>query len=137
MSSTDSNPTPVDPIGDAFPNQPLAAGLRELADFLDANPELPGVRAVAWISDFRYSAEDRARARPELAALAAALGDRATEIQTGSTVRIEGMFGPIVLHADANVHELAGDPKPAPAYDPIIPVSPSEDEAWRELETRR
>jgi hypothetical protein len=122
-------------------NLEMAKGLRELADLLEAHPGMPEVRALVWVSDYRYGDDAGARARLELTAVAEALGARASEDRQGDRVRIKGSFGPVDLHADATVSQLRGAPPDELAYEPIIardrmPVTPQEDEAWAEREAR-
>lgn len=108
------------------PNVDLVAGLRDLADFLEQHPSLPPVRATAWVPEHRWSEAARANARADLTAVAEALGERATEKQTRSSVIIEGAFGPIGLRAEAQIGDLRTVvPPPVPEYEPIIKREPA------------
>ncbi len=100
------------------PNAEVAAGLRDLAAFLDSHPELPAAR---WASVSLRAVNDRQPARETLELVARALGGRAAERRTyGGDVEIVGKFGPCALKASASVAELRL-PEPAPLeYEPII-----------------
>lgn len=106
------------PTPPAGPNTDVAAGLRELATFLEDHPELPGAR-FAFVS-LRANL-DRQPARQTLELIARALGEQATERRTLSGVEIAGEFGPCRLIASAATHELARNAPPIP-YEPIIPA---------------
>lgn len=108
----------VEPAG---PNVEVVAGLRDLASFLEAHPELPCAR---WASVSLRAIHDEHPARETLELVAGALGERAVErCGWGSDVEIAGEFGPCQLRASASVAELT-DPEPEPVkYEPIIPVS--------------
>lgn len=108
MSRTDSNP-----------NSALAGSLRELADWLEANPDLPDFRAY-----LRHNAFGE-EARETLNRVALALGDRAVESYTPSLreVTIRGEFGSrVCVTAGANPEDLGGVPAHmvTPQYPPII-----------------
>ena len=102
-------------------NLDVAQGLREVAEFLEAHPELP---AVEWaIVQVRYHVGAKSPARETLTALAEALGQRATESARRDEVSIDGRFaGDVRVTASANVSDLAGIP-PVPVrveYEPIL-----------------
>ena len=114
---------------DSLPDAPEGAnhdviqGLREVADWLEAHPEL--YRAAAMVMFHPYGNE----CRPVLTALADALGARATErVERGERVVIEGQFGERVrVIADGSLRYLGVLVQPpTPAYEPIIPVRLSE-----------
>lgn len=104
-------PTPAVQSG----NHEVAVGLRELAAFLDAHPELPHARYAAV--SLRHGSED-CRGRETLEQLAGVLGDRAVERELYGRVEIVGEFGPVTLRAAADIAELA-DVAPV-AYKPIL-----------------
>jgi hypothetical protein len=92
--------------------------LRDLADFIDAHPELPELRATAWVDQYLRPHRD---ARKELTAVANALGKAfAKEERHGSEVEISGKFGAVRLRAVAKVSELRDEPEPELDYEPII-----------------
>lgn len=95
----------------------IADGLREAADWLDSHPELETTYAFVSI---------QATGRADLEALAAALGDRATErVGYVDTVEISGRFGTdnpyggVNVCASLPVKVLAGEPV-KPKYTPIL-----------------
>lgn len=106
--------------GAANLNAGVIAGLREAADFLEANPGLPSFNGFlmyhAW----------GANSREELTAVARALGDSAEETATAHEVRIAGAFSGVKVHAYAQPAKLGASPVPRPVdYEPIIQPCPN------------
>jgi hypothetical protein len=98
-------------------NCDLARGLREVADWLSEHPELPKFHGFVNVSVWGEKARD------DLTAVAAALGNRASEsVDHYGDVRISADFGPVDVRASASPRYLGGVevPKPRPAYEPII-----------------
>jgi hypothetical protein len=116
-ASPDMSIMPDAPAG-ANRNISLTRSLRDLADFIDAHPELPELRAMAWVDQYLHPHRD---ARKELTAVANALGKAfAKEERHGSDVEISGRFGTVTLRAVAKVSELRDEPEPELDYEPII-----------------
>jgi len=89
----------------------IAQGLREVADWLEAHPEI----APRWAF---VSVE--ATEREHLETLAAGLGDLATESVSGQTVEIRGKFaGGVDVFGTLPLSKLAR--VPVPAYRSILP----------------
>lgn len=128
------SPTTVVPSDAGQANLELASALHDAAHWLEMHAaDVPKLNAFIYAPDFRFGDEATARARAELAAVAAALGHRAIEQQSGGNVRIEGKFGRVTVFAEARVSDLLDEPTPpAPPYRPIIPVTDAEEEAWGE-----
>ena len=105
---------------DENPNAETITGLRELADWLEAHPELPAVGASAHA---HIHSDD---AREVLTTMADALGDRAEErIDSIGYVAITGAFGPVTVNVYAKPELLGAKPRPEPAYEPIIVKRPA------------
>lgn len=101
--------------GAANLNAGVIAGLREVADFLEAHPSLP-----PFSGHVMYGAYGE-NAREELTAIAIALGDAAVETATPSEVRITAAFARAHLSAYASPTKLGASPAPRPVdYEPII-----------------
>lgn len=106
------------PVGLTEPTT-VADTMREVADWLDAHPEITARRAFVPIE---------ASSREDLEALAAALGDRARErLDSISGVEIDGRFGidsdafgQVRVFGQVSVHVLADEPV-KPQYRPILP----------------
>jgi hypothetical protein len=94
----------------------IAAGLREVADWLDAHPELKRLEM-----SFALVKLD-AKERDDLALLARALGDRATEkLVYGDEVRIGATFdGDVDVYAAVPVKKLNPTVPVVPKYRPIL-----------------
>ena len=104
------------------PNRDVIAGLREVADFLAAHPELPKACYALVSLRSQYDGWGTPPARETLTALAVALGDRATE-RGGGAPLIDGRFsGDVRVCAEAKVSELRDEPVAPVEYEPIIPV---------------
>lgn len=96
----------------------VAQSLRDVADWLDAHPEIAATHAFVPV---------RAATREDLETLARALGDRAAErMAYGDDVEIEGVFGGtpdrydgVRVYGQVPVAKLAGAPVP-PKYRPIL-----------------
>ena len=106
------------------PNADAIAALREIADVLEAHPELPPAGGHVSLRS-RYSSlnyDGDATPREVLTATAAALGDRAEERADADAVNVGVYIGPFRLFAEATIYELNGLPKPPkiPEYEPII-----------------
>src|SRR5205807_1235541 len=91
------------PEGVATKNLEIAHGLREIAHWLEAHPDLPDA-STGSVYFFTYGKE----ARAALTAVADALGDRAEESVAGSEVRIIASFGSARVHACASLKDLGG-----------------------------
>jgi hypothetical protein len=105
-------------------NLEVAAGLRNLAAFLEDHPELPSAR---WASVSLRAVRDGQPARQTLELIADALGEAASERRIlGGDVEIFGDFGPCRLRASASVQELADLPPDQMPYEPIIKPSGGE-----------
>lgn len=106
----------------------LADTLREVADWLDAHPEVAASNAHVWV---------RATERGDLEALARALGDRASEKASDRSVEIDGTFGAekswegVSVGGSLPIEKLVDAP-PVPQYEPIIPpkAEPAASDDW-------
>ncbi len=85
--------------GDLFARTQTVAGLRALADFLNAHPEIP-VREYGWeYTVFPRKGSDAAE-RAEIDRIAAALGETACdETSRGGHYRVSKTFGRIIYTA--------------------------------------
>lgn len=127
---------PVVPLDAGAANLELAESLREVAHWVELHAgDLPTLRASLAIAVFGE------RARDVLTAVGEALGDRAEEsVNDNGHIEVGGHFGPVHVYAWTTPSSLGGVevPRPVPAYDPVLapaadpPVTPQEDEAWRE-----
>lgn len=91
----------------------IVEGLREIADWLEANPDLTPTSTHVYIA---------AKDRRDLERLAAALGDKAEESQPSysTDVQICGRFaGYSRVYASVPLSKLTDAP-PVPEYTPII-----------------
>lgn len=96
----------------------LIAALREVADWLEAHPEIEP--AAGLISVYAWGSESR----EILTRLATALGHKANERTEGGRVYIEGHFGDhFRILGSAPVDALGGEAPPTPSYEPIIPAA--------------
>lgn len=108
----------IHPTPSGGSNAEVAAGLRELAAFLERHPELPAAR-FACVS--LRAARDGQPARETLELAASVLGARATEERLfAGDVSITAKFGPVALRASASIAELADTPPDQIPYQPII-----------------
>jgi hypothetical protein len=95
-------------------NAEVAAGLRELADWLEQHPELPAFTAT--IGAYPYGKD----ARPEMRTVADALGERAIETVNRDRVEIRArVMTRVAVYASTSLESLGAD-APAPIYRPII-----------------
>lgn len=104
-------------------NLDVAQDLRNLAEWIEAHPELPRVSSGSVYFGLALKAPV---AREVMTTLAGALGDRATEQVekfASGHVSIEGTFGRMRVRADASPNELGGISRVI-EYPPIIPVAP-------------
>lgn len=91
--------------------QTIADGLREVATFLDAHPDVSPQHAFVKLA---------ATNRADLERIAAAFGDYAAERVSYGDVVIEGKFaGGVTAYAGVRVEKLAGAPV-KPEYEPIL-----------------
>jgi len=107
-------------IEQGHPNAATITGLREVADWLEAHPELPEPYYAAV--SFRSSYVEK-NAREELTVLAAALGERASEEARSGEVEIAARFENVRVSGAAKVQHLRDTPpEPVVEYEAILPV---------------
>lgn len=99
-------------------NAGVIAGLRDVADFLEAHPDLPSFNGYVMHSAYGKDA------REKLTAIARALGDAAVETATPAEVRITGAFAGVQLSAYSSPDRLGASPVPRVDYEPIIAREP-------------
>ena len=108
--------------GDLFARAQTVAGLRALADFLEANPAIPVRELGADYTTFARADDDNAE-RAEIDRIAAALGERVEdETGDGGHYRVSKTFGRITYCA---VHIPAGHRaahKALMSYAPAFPT---------------
>lgn len=102
------------------PNVEVVEGLRQIADWLEAHPELPRAR---WATVSLRAVDDGQPARRTLHQVAGALGLRAIERRTlDGDVDISGRFGPVRVRATAALGELCRFEED---YEPILDDAPT------------
>lgn len=110
-------------------NSDLAAGLRELAGWLEDHPEL---HRASWATVSLRAAGDDQPARETLTLAAEALGEQVTESRRHhdgrDLVDVAGRFGPVKVIASAYLGELA---QPGDEPQDIEPITAGyRDEDW-------